>query len=275
MNLKGTCEMEFPGDRKPRTQPWLLFKVGSAERIEQMRKGLLYMNSLDFFSRLDGEEALSLRKDEQENVFSNLEAKSGEGFRSEIELAYGNGDERKSILLNQGASITLGIPRPSNTFLFCMGAIANDANGKIQREENGELSLNSRFVEFGDTTLLINSPSEFSKRVSAAIANDKGLFSSPFMEGCYGLVDYVDFQKFSGNIGVFRKDKSYEWQREFRMILGAENEALNPSGAYELNIGDISDICSVLDTKSLTDTSFKVKLRKFSKVGDGYEIVDG
>jgi len=275
MNFSGTCEMRFPGDRKPRSDPWWLFKVGSAERIKQMQGGLLYMNSLEYFSGLDGEAQSGLRADASEGVFARPETKSWGGIHSEIELAYGTEDERKSILLNQEASVTLNMPDPANTILFCMGALADGENGLIDGEENGEVILSRRFEEFGEATLLINSPQEFSERISAAIAKDNHLFSSLFMEGCCGLVDYIEPNTFFGNLGVFRKDDSYRWQREFRIILGAKDAAMNASGAYELNVGDISDISTIINTKSFIKAPIKLKRRKYRKLGDDYEIMEG
>jgi hypothetical protein len=49
-------------------------------------------------------------------------------------------------------------------------------------------------------------------------------------------VEYVDFKIFSGDLGIFKKDKFYEYQNEFRIAL-----SLNRSDKHIINLGNLSD----------------------------------
>ncbi|EGQ9809396.1 hypothetical protein DC915_RS24900 [Vibrio parahaemolyticus] len=56
-------------DAAPPQKIWTLFKVSSKERLEQMRKGLIYMNSLDYFASLKDESSgMDTRADPHENA---------------------------------------------------------------------------------------------------------------------------------------------------------------------------------------------------------------
>ena len=39
-------------DEPPSDNFWLLFKVSAKQRLEQIQKGLIYMNSIDYFTSL-------------------------------------------------------------------------------------------------------------------------------------------------------------------------------------------------------------------------------
>lgn len=57
---------------------------------------------------------------------------------------------------------------------------------------------------------------------------------------------------YNGPLGAFRKPKSYDWQREYRICIGAEKIAQNSKGALELNIGSLEDISTILTIDQLT-----------------------
>jgi hypothetical protein len=54
---------ELIADTPPDDKFWLLFKISSKQRLEEMQKGLIYMNSLDYFSSLKGENNMDVRGD--------------------------------------------------------------------------------------------------------------------------------------------------------------------------------------------------------------------
>lgn len=62
---------------------------------------------------------------------------------------------------------------------------------------------------------------------------------------------------------------------EFRISFGVEDYFLNQNGAFELEIGDISDISNIIPVQALIDEPFCFKRRTFIKAGDGYEQVNG
>lgn len=56
----------------PNKQCWMLFKVANLDRLQALQGGLLYMNSVDYFAKLEGEAGAALRRDELENVYLKL-----------------------------------------------------------------------------------------------------------------------------------------------------------------------------------------------------------
>lgn len=142
-----------------------------------------------------------------------------------------------------------------------MAALADDHNGKIPGEVCNKVQLSERFLEFGDHVLIINDNVEFAKRLNSAIASHPHLYSSDYFEGGHGQVDYVDMATHNGIIGLFRKDRKYSWQREYRICFGAKLEALNSKGALELKIGDISDISQIISMRKLISSPIELKRR--------------
>jgi hypothetical protein len=256
--------------KPPRKDFWLLFKVASIDRLVQMQKGLLYMNSLEYFSNLEGEEGLALRADELEKVYGILRAGNTHSGCTTLSIKV----KDEEVDLGSDAVLTAYFPRPQNTMLFCMGALADNEDGLIPCEADGKIYFDKRFLDFGSHVLLINKPNDFSYRMNTAIKKLHGTFSSKLLDDGYGLVDYKPLENYSGPIGLYTKDCKYSWQMEFRISFGVHEQCLNSKGALELDIGDISDISHIVPVQALIDSPFEVKRRTFIKVGDGYEQIN-
>lgn len=263
--ISGEVQMQAIPDRMPNKQCWMLFKVANLDRLQALQRGLLYMNSVDYFAKLEGEAGAALRRDELENVYLKLSSGVRDGVVSELALQVEGHDE---ILLNPEATMTLHLPRSETVMLYCFGSVSAGHDGQIWGLDNGVLQLSERFREFGTHVLRITNQAEFSRRLSQAITAHPHLYSSPFFEGAYGQVDYVDFSDYSGPIGLFRKPIEYAWQREYRLCFGAEPEALNDQGALELNIGDLSDITQIATVESFTSNPMTITQRT-------YRLIDG
>jgi hypothetical protein len=254
----------------PNRNAWLLFKVGSLERLTAMQHGLLYMNSLAYFSKLENELAGWLRGDPLESTLGRIYGGPAGKHLHKFTLRIGGGNEAKEFDISNNAVLTVEVPDPPNVMIFCFSALADDETGRIPGESNGELSLDKRLLGFGSHMLLIRNAPALSARITDAISKNPYLYGSKYFEGGYGLIEYVDLERFSGNIGLFRKGKEYSWQHEFRFCLGVRNEALNPDGAFELQIGDISDITTLLPLESILQKPFTIKRRMVKKVGNEY-----
>lgn len=259
------------GDPPPQTSLWLPFKVSSHERLAQMREGLLYMNSLHYFATLPGEEYLALRRDELESVYGIWRA--GPQDQGHATLTIRIGESRQEIDLGSNATLKADFPQPKNTMLFCMSAFADGPDGRLPGQVDDKVYLDERFLRFGSHILLITAPAEFSNRINAALSRDNGIFGSRFFHGGYGLVSYKPLENYSGPIGLYTKDSKYDWQREFRIAFGVEDHFLNDAGAYEFNIGDLSDISQIVSVQALIDEPLTVKRRRYRKVGNNYELL--
>ncbi|VVP73190.1 hypothetical protein PS922_01037 [Pseudomonas fluorescens] len=259
MAITGSIQTDAFLDRSPNRQCWLLFRAGPLSRLKQFQNGKMYMNSVSYFSELKGEEATALRKDDLEKNYLTLHSRMGGASVGELFVEI-DGEE---VSLGPDAIMRVDLPNPSNIFIFCMAALADGLDGLIPGEHEGKLTLSSRFAELGDHVLLVNNIGEFSRRMSAAILAHPHLYSSPFFEGGYGQVDYVDMGNHSGVVGLFRKDIQYAWQREYRFCLGCASEALNANGALELDIGDLSDITSIVPVEKFASQTFTLKRHQF------------
>lgn len=263
--ISGKVQMQALPDRTPNKQCWMLFKVANLDRLHALQRGLLYMNSVDYFAKLEGETTAALRRDELEKVYLKLSSGVRGGVVSELALQIEGQDE---IVLSPETVMTLHLPRPETVMVYCMGSVSAGHDGQIWGLDNRVLQFNERFREFGTHVLRITDHAEFSRRLSQAIEAHLHLYNSPFFEGGYGQVDYVDLSDYSGPIGLFRKPIEYAWQREYRLCFGAEPEALNDQGALELNIGDLSDITQITTVESFTSNPMTVTRRN-------YRIVEG
>ncbi len=263
--IVGEVSMQAVPDRTPDRQCGMLFKVANLDRLQALQRGLLYMNSVDYFAKLEGEDGAALRRDELENVYLKLSSGTRNGVVSELVLQIEGQDE---IVLGPETVMTLNLPRPETVMVYCMGSVSATADGEIPGLENGLLRFSDSFRKFGTHVLRITNHQEFSKRLSKAVTAHPHLYNSPFFEGGYGQVDYVDFTEYSGPVGLFRKPMEYAWQREFRICFGAEPEALNERGALELNIGDLSDITEITTVEKFIAHPMTVIQRS-------YRIVDG
>lgn len=261
----GEAQMQAVPDRMPNKQCWMLFKVADLDRLQALQRGLLYMNSVDYFAKLEGEAGAVLRRDELENVYLKLSSGLRDGVVSELALQAEGQDE---ILLGPETTLTVHLPRPETVMVYCLGSVSAGHDGQIWGLDNGILQFSERFREFGTHVLRITNLIEFSRRLSQAVTTHPHLYNSPFFEGGYGQVDYVDFSDYSGPVGLFRKPIEYAWQREYRLCFGAEPEALNDRGALELNIGDLSDITQITTVERFTSSPMTITQRS-------YRIVDG
>jgi len=261
--------MEAFGDKPPRKEFWLAFKVSSLERLNQMQNGLLYMNSLEYFSRLPSEELLPLRSDDQESLFGIWRAGQNGKVLSTLSISIdGSKDE---IDLGPEAVLTASLTDAKNYVLFCMGSfVDSDRNNDTE----GEFQLDERFASFGTHILLINNSKEFGNRISKAIAGNEGVFGTSFTHDGVGLVSYKDLSSYFGSKGLYIKDERYSWQRELRLVFRVDSHMLNKQGAFELNIGDISDISTICTVQSLIDEPIKFKMRKYKIVDSKPLLID-
>ena len=233
----------------PNRRYWLLMKVAPLDRLQQMQKGLIYMNSLEYFSNLKGEDGIKVRSDELEAVYAQFQTGvTRNNRRIEISLshpAFGSFD------IPPKTHATLNVPSPANTFIFCMTSIGEDRCGQIRNLKGNKYYMDRRMKKFGSHTLIISDPAKFFARYSKAMNSNPGYYTADYMDGGCGLVEYKKLNKLKNKVGLFVKDKDYSWQDEYRFVMGANESLLNQSGALELDIGDISDISFIMETKQL------------------------
>ncbi|MGR2957094.1 hypothetical protein [Vibrio vulnificus] len=248
-------------DAAPPQKIWTLFKVSSKERLEQMRKGLIYMNSLDYFASLKDESSgMDTRADPHENVHGVARVTKKNKLILEI--------DGKQFDLGKKAVASIKYDNTKNIFIFSMGCVADNENGKVTGETDEGIVFDDRFKEFGDHILIISNPVEFVKRYVKALRSRKGIFKPEFLHKGLGRVTYKPLYGYSGPLGVYSKDHRFDWQTEYRLAIGAEDKALNKRGALELHVGDLSDITQISTLQSVLDAPVKIKRTKAHIIGD-------
>lgn len=206
-----------------------LIKFQSAERIKSLQQGKLYANSLDYYRNLEITTDDSQIGDVHEGTLTIIDG--------EMEFV---GTDIKFPLKNQ-----MFLTKASNYPVFCMccfkgfNQISFD---DIQKE---------KFLNFGDTALIIIDSKEFEKRVSLAAISEgyKAIlgkvhyYSSDYNET--GVIEALS--KDINNVAFFKRN-IYAYQQEARFLFVSEQ---SPVDHIELDIGDISDISMVIPTKQL------------------------
>jgi hypothetical protein len=185
--------------------------------MEMLRKGLLYMNSLAFFTSLED----PARGDPYEGTDSIIQPPDIGEF---IIGAQVSGSEEIRIASSDLAGpIRIAGQRTSSCNIFCMFAISGPIEGPIFPKLS---------QCFGDSYVLFTNTQEFLSRVDAA-AKRQGL------KGECRPVEYYDEIKYSGVTGRFCKRSIYSHQSEYRIALEAAVQ-----GPFHFEIGDLHDITS-------------------------------
>jgi len=91
----------------------MLFKVANLDRLQALQRGLLYMNSVDYFAKLEGEAGAALRRDELENVYLKLSSGIRDGCLLSRKSKHSSGNDEEGlgqIRADSGSPATAGRP---------------------------------------------------------------------------------------------------------------------------------------------------------------------
>lgn len=206
---------------------WILLKLGQKEHLEMLRKGLLYMNTLDYFNKLEEDPA---RSDQYEGTDSILQPQHIRDFVIETKVP---GFEFHRVDPRQlSGPFRVARLKTSACNVFCMCSINEPVVGSV---------FPKRYEWFGDHFVLFTDVSAFLSRIETA-ARRQGLT----VQG--RLVEYYDESEYSGQTGRFRKRSRFAYQKEFRITA---EPGLN--GPRHFEIGNLTDITSEVTPLSLAD----------------------
>lgn len=200
--------------------PWMvLMKLGRKEHMEQFRTGLLYMNALSYFQRLEADTA---RGDRYEGIDSILQPQHlGEAYIDSGIPTIGRIEISREDL---AGPITVAMNRTSRCNLFCLYALTSPVRDVLFSSEHDWFG--------GDSLVLIINTQEFLNRISkAALERKLPLQGAP--------VEYFDETSYSGKVGRFKKSSRFSYQHEYRIAIETGIE-----GPFLFQIGDIRDITS-------------------------------
>ena len=133
----------------------------------------------------------------------------------------------------------------SDLNVYCLYSLMFDQADDPQIGKN----IDERVLRgFGDAALVILDVPEFLKRVKAA-CESKGF------EFMHAHVEYVSLRDHTGEVGPFRKDESFEHQREFRIAVLDPDRNGSP---LRLQLGSLKDISAVVPSEQAANLIFKV-----------------
>jgi hypothetical protein len=198
-----------------------LVKFSHFNHVCQLRdEGLLYMNNLPYFWKIEDE---NLRGDKYDGVAEIKRGNSG--------TATFKNDPRNQVKITSW-SIGIQPPQPENINLFCMCAV---------RPSVGSFPVDERNVQFGDYAIILTNPQEFINRISLQLR-------SQHVKHKADLVEYVS-DDYRGEIGPFRKLLKHAYQSEWRLVCYGGN-----GEARIFRIGSISDICIVVKSSEVNQS---------------------
>jgi hypothetical protein len=200
--------------------------------------GLLYMNTIDYFRSYE-EEDEDLRADKHEGLSASY-------LPSEIKMTLEDGRPIKGVLGKVDSRPLIG----NFVNIYCMVVITEDdiSNG---------YELDQRFSKFGGCAVVIdeNSISKFFHRVLSKIDSDLNFSSIDPSLKVAGLVNYVDRDLNLPRLTAFNKFNNYEWQKEFRIVVGRET-GQGPLSNFK--IGDLSSLAKVYETSELLKHGYPI-----------------
>ena len=222
--------------------PGMLLKFSNVlEHLEDIRHGRIYMNESGFFRRLEDQ----FRGDQ----FDGKCPISLDRFADEyMELRPEDGSEGIKIPIKWVRNCAIGFQNDDKIPLFCATVLSEDI---LYKKSDTEFAFKKEFIQemrqFGKY-LAVFSASEFIEKMSSFVEKNH-------MAAQYGLVDYVDIHRQydiemlnedtrPGTEAFFKKDVSYRWQNEWRIILlGAKDSPpiIPPdSSSFIANIGALN-----------------------------------
>jgi hypothetical protein len=220
----------------------VLLKIGRREHLEELRRGLLYMNPLRYFRSLEEDAA---RSDEREGDDYILQAQ-----HAKLVIDTGISDIGRIVAAPEDLAgpIRITRDRTRSCNLFCMFAITRP----VERPMFGP-----NHCWPGDSLVLITHTQEFVSRIESAVQKEE------LLAECR-LVEYYDDAMYSGQVGRFRKSAKFSYQSEFRIAVEPGSDE-----ARRVQIGDLTDITSEVIPLGRADDVLKFAAEDL--VGDGIQ----
>lgn len=214
-----------------------IIKFSERKYIQELQEGKIYMNTLEYFRNCENE----VHKD-------NLEGADALHQADRIVSLTIEATNIKPIILTKDSGLinfSMGSEHNRYINIYCMYLWT------IIRDKQSE--IDNRLLEFGDTALIITNRNEFIRRVLKSVKQEG--------YNCqYGLIEYFDEETFHGDVGIFKKRKSFEYMNEFRIAVAARMD----NKPYILNIGSISDISVII--KPHDTNGLQVKFNDFERI---------
>lgn len=219
MTYEITSTAPTNAEARPKVGP---IKIGERKYMEDFfRNGTIYMNPLSYYREVENNTAVG---DKDEGLFA-----FGQPEHCRLEITPHGYEGAPTIFSGAdfASPIRMRMDFIKDTPVYCM-FVPDQIKGKY-------FIIDSRMWEFGDTIVYISNGKEFLRRVLQSVQDHK----IPWFES--RGIEYVDKHSYTGEMGIFRKFKEYEYQREVRFAV------LGSKGPLSFSIGSIEDIAIILD----------------------------
>lgn len=221
-------------DKAPIISELPLIKFQDKDKIDSIRKGKIYMKSLKWYREHENEDGNTIVGDEFEGVL----------YLSDAKLFFPTTNELINV---QHEAVQTSF---SNDFVFCMfGMYPNKTSFKFSKEQKDELST------FGNTALIITNREEFIRRMIEKAQEENIKIYNDFVRYYSNKTDNINIihslTQGMQNIAFWKRDR-YILQQEYRFLLHSVN---TENDHYILDIGDISQISTVIDTTSVLNST--------------------
>lgn len=208
-------------------------KFQNRDKIEYLQNGKIYLKSLAYYRQREQETGEDTVGDLFEAMFH-----VNDGF---LLIPETNTLEKlDDSLINSSFG---------NYFAFCLLSFPEEEKSFAFSDEQ-----KSKILDFGDSALLITNRSEFLRRISIALDKEK-------LTGYHGPINYYD--EANDNLNYWRsilkngtqevgfwKRARYAYQQEYRILV---KPPVVEKDFYELDIGSIADISTILTAKQALD----------------------
>jgi hypothetical protein len=193
----------------------VLFRFGARDHLAAFRReGLLYMNSLRHFAKLEGDAARSDRFEGADEIHQP---------RDIVSLQIGGDDGRPALELKPHLAGPFSFARSAPSWnVFCMHGMRVVTDPLVDE----------RNFRFGDSFVIVLDTAAFIERFRDE-AKARGLQPE------WRPVEYFNAAEHSGDVGPFRKSHAFDYQREFRLALWP-----GEPGPITLRLGDLTDLTS-------------------------------
>ena len=198
-----------------------------------VNEGLIYMNTIKYFREYEDSDP-ALRGDSNEGLSSS--------FLPEKVVLELNGH----VITGAVDKIDLRESHNDETNIYCMTVISD--KDILDAGKDG-LYLSSKFKKFGNKAVFIGGSDikQFFSRINETLNNNRSIYSPDENSIVGRKVKYLDRKDHHRRLNIFNKFTDYERQLEWRLAL-KQNIT---KGAFELRIGDLSDIAHIADTESI------------------------
>lgn len=226
----------LPRNRK---KDFLILKSSCEQYAKDLyENGTVYMKPLRYFKELEdtqGQQYLRGDRDEGLKKLVNYNDKAGKLW---LTIASKGKEEIKL----HPSSLTLREYHDQyHLNVYCMTAVDNN------RDENGNLALTTRLLEFGDHFVIFRNSQAFFNRL---IDELKRLEYNYWFDH----ISYYDAKEYSGDITYFDKPDIFSWQSEFRLIV-RHPENLNQD--LIIKLGSLKEIAQLVKIEIAPPSCFQ------------------